>query len=96
MSVETQPFDPAVYVETPEAAAAYLDEALATNDAAFIADALGVLARAKGMSGIAEAAGLGRQSLYKALATDGNPRFDTVLKVVGALGLRLSTVPASD
>lgn len=91
MSIDTQPFDPAVYVETPEAAAAYLDEALATNDAAFIADALGVLARAKGMTEVAEAAGLGRQSLYKALAADGNPRFETVLKVVSALGLRLST-----
>ncbi|PVM90577.1 addiction module antidote protein [Caulobacter endophyticus] len=93
MSIETQPFDPAVYVETPEAAAAYLDEALATGDAAFIADALGVLARAKGMTEVAEAAGLGRQSLYKALAAEGNPRFDTVLKVVSALGLRLSTAP---
>ena len=91
MSITTQSFDPAVYVETPEAAAAYLDEALATNDAAFIADALGVLARAKGMTEVAEAAGLGRQSLYKALAADGNPRFETVLKVVSALGLRLST-----
>ncbi len=91
MSIDTQPFDPAVYIETPEAAAAYLDEALATNDAAFIADALGVLARAKGMTEVAEVAGLGRQSLYKALAVDGNPRFDTVLKVVSALGLRLST-----
>jgi probable addiction module antidote protein len=91
MSITTQPFDPAVYVETPEAAAAYLDEALATNDAAFIADALGVLARAKGMTEVAEAAGLGRKSLYKALAADGNPRFETVLKVVSALGLRLST-----
>jgi probable addiction module antidote protein len=93
MSIATQPFDPAVYIETPEAAAAYLDEALATGDAAFIADALGVLARAKGMTEVAEAAGLGRQSLYKALATDGNPHFATVLKVVGALGLRLSTAP---
>ncbi len=92
MSITTQPFDPAVYVETPEAAAAYLDEALATNDAAFIADALGVLARAKGMTEVAEAAGLGRQSLYKALAAEGNPRFETVLKVVSALGLRLSTI----
>ncbi|NGM49152.1 putative addiction module antidote protein [Caulobacter sp. 602-2] len=92
MSIDTQPFDPAVYVETPEAAAAYLDEALATNDAAFIADALGVLARAKGMTEVAEAAGLGRQSLYKALAAEGNPRFETVLKVVSALGLRLSTI----
>ena len=91
MEEEREHRHPAVYVETPEAAAAYLDEALATNDAAFIADALGVLARAKGMTEVAEAAGLGRQSLYKALAADGNPRFETVLKVVSALGLRLST-----
>jgi probable addiction module antidote protein len=94
MIVKTRPFDPAVYLETPEAAAAYMDDALATGDTAFIADALGVLARAKGMTEVAEASGLGRQSLYKALAVDGSPKFETVLKVIGALGLRLSTVPA--
>jgi probable addiction module antidote protein len=94
MTVETRPFDPAVYIETPEAAAAYMDDALATGDSAFITDALGVLARAKGMTEVAEAAGLGRQSLYKALAADGSPKFETVLKVMRALGLRLSTVPA--
>lgn len=94
MIVKTRPFDPAVYIETPEAAAAYMDDALATGDAAFITDALGILARAKGMTEVAEASGLGRQSLYKALAADGSPKFETVLKVIDALGLRLSTVPA--
>ena len=59
------------------------------GDPALIAHALGVVARAKGMSRIAQAAGLGRESLYKALSPDGNPEFATVLKVMRALGLRL-------
>ena len=93
MSIKTTPFDPAAYIDTPEGAAAYMDDALATGDTAFIADALGVLARAKGMTEVAEISGLGRQSLYKALAADGSPKFETVLKVLRALGLRLSTAP---
>jgi probable addiction module antidote protein len=59
------------------------------GDPALIAHALGVVARAKGMSKIARAAGLGRESLYKALSPDGNPEFVTVLKVMRALGLKL-------
>ena len=69
--------------------AAYLEAALEENDPALIAAALGDIARAKGMSDVAREAGLGRESLYKALSPDGNPEFSTVLKVVKALGLRL-------
>jgi probable addiction module antidote protein len=90
-----RPFDPAAYLESPEAVLAYLDGAFADGDAGEIADALGVVARARGMSRISEQTGLTRQSLYKALSSDGNPEFATVLKVIRALGFRLHLEPAS-
>jgi probable addiction module antidote protein len=90
----TKPFDPAEYLDDPDAIAAYMSEALESEDPAFIADALGVVARAKGMSEVARQAGVSRESLYRALSADGNPEFATVLRVVRALGLRLSAVPA--
>lgn len=94
MALETTSFDPAEYLDNDEAIAGYLSDALETGDAAFIADALGVVARAKGMKQIAEDAGLSRESLYRALSGKGNPEFTTVLKVVSALGLRLTASPA--
>jgi len=69
--------------------AAYLEAALDEGDPSLIAAALGDIARAKGMTAIARDTGLGRESLYKALSTEGNPEFATVLKVVRALGLKL-------
>ena len=90
MAVRTKRFDPADYLTTDEALAEYINAALETGDAAFIADSLGVVARAKGMAKVARQAGLGRESLYKALSPGGNPEFATVLKVVEALGLRLT------
>jgi len=69
--------------------AAYLEAALEDGDPVVVAAALGDIARASGMSAIAREAGLGRESLYKALSPGGNPEFATVLKVVRALGLRL-------
>ena len=69
--------------------AAYLEAALEDGDPALVAAALGDIARAKGMTEIAREAGLGRESLYKALSPGGNPEFATILKVVRALGLRL-------
>lgn len=95
MTTETQPFDPAAYLDSPEAMLAYLDGAFADGDAGEIADALGVVARARGMSQLAEETGLTRQALYKALSSDGNPEFATVLKVIRALGFRLHPEPAS-
>src|ERR1700757_3866115 len=89
MTIETRPFDPATYLDSPEAMLAYLDGAFADGDAAEIADALGVVARARGMSQLAEETGLSRQALYKALSSKRNPEFATVLKVIRALGLRL-------
>lgn len=86
--IETRPWDVAEHLETAEDMAAYLDAALEDGDATLIVAALGDIARAKGMSQIAREAGLGRESLYKALSTTGNPEFATILKVVRALGLQ--------
>ena len=85
----TRPWDAAEHLETSEDMAAYLEAALDEGDPSLIAAALGDIARAKGMTAIARETGLGRESLYKALSTEGNPEFATVLKVVRALGLKL-------
>ncbi len=87
----TTRYDVAEHLRTPEEMAAYLEACLeeADGDAAFIAKALGDIARAKGMSQVARDAGLSRESLYKALSGERSPDFDTILKVIGALGLKL-------
>lgn len=87
----TTRYDVAEHLRTPEEMAAYLEACLeeADGDAAFIAKALGDIARAKGMAQVAQDAGLSRESLYKALSGERSPDFDTILKVVGALGLKL-------
>lgn len=90
----TRPFDPAAYLDTDDIRAAYLTEALATGEPGPIAEALGTLARARGMSGIAREADLSREALYRALSANGNPELATVLGVVKALGLRLTAEPA--
>lgn len=88
---KTTPYDVAEHLRTPEEMAAYLDAWLeeAPDDAGGIAEALGNIARAKGMSQVAKDAGLSRESLYRALSAEGNPSFATVLKVARALGVRL-------
>ena len=93
MATKTSAFDSAAYLDSPEAIEAYLEDALESNDSAIVAHALGVIARAKGMSQIAQDAGLSRESLYKALSADGNPELATVLKVIKALGLKLTIAP---
>jgi probable addiction module antidote protein len=87
----TSRYDVAAHLRTPKEMAAYLEACLeeADGDAAFVAKALGDIARAKGMSQIARDTGLSRESLYKALSGDRSPSFDTVLKVIEALGLKL-------
>lgn len=87
--VKTTKWDPVDYLKTDEDMANYLEAAIEDNDPALISAALGDIARAKGMSQVARKAGLGRESLYKALSPNGNPEFATILKVVKALGLRL-------
>jgi probable addiction module antidote protein len=92
--VKTTRFDVAEYLDTPERQAEYVSAALETGDAAFVRDAVGVVARARGMGDIARAAGLNRESLYKALGETGNPEFGTMLGVLQALGLELAVRPA--
>lgn len=87
--VKTKLFDAADYLDSPETINAYLDEAFETGDAAFVAHALGTVARAKGMAKVARKSKLSRESLYKALSADGNPEFATILKVMNALDLKL-------
>ena len=87
----TSRYDVAEHLRTPEEMAAYLEACFeeANGDAAFIAKALGDIARAKGMSQVARDAGLSRESLYKALSGERKPGFETILKVISALGLKL-------
>jgi len=89
--IVTTRYDVAQHLRTPKEMAAYLEACLeeAGGDAAFIAKALGDIARAKGMAQVARDAGLSRESLYKALSGERSPGFDTILKVVAALGLSL-------
>ena len=86
---KTIPWDAADHLKTDEDIAHYLEAVLEDGDPALVAAALGDIARAKGMTQVARDAGLGRESLYKALSADGNPEFATVLKVIHALGLKL-------
>lgn len=88
--VKLRPYDSAAYLKTEEDVANYLEAVFEDGDSALIAHALGVVARSKGMARVAKKAGLGRESLYKALSREGHPEFMTVLKVVRALGLRLT------
>ena len=91
----TTRYDVADHLRTPEEMAAYLQASIeeANGDAAFIAKALGDIARAKGMTQVARDAGLSRESLYKALSGERSPGFDTVLKVLTALGLEIHAAP---
>ena len=92
---KTRAFDPAAYLDTDLARATYLTEAFETGDVAFIADALGVVARAQGMTRVAREADLSREALYRALSSGGNPELSTLLKVTAALGLKLTVEPVA-
>ena len=94
-TTRTRPWGPADHLERDEDIVAYLEAAFEDGDPALISAALGDIARAKGMTQVAADAGLGRESLYKALSPNGNPEFATVLKVVRALGLELGPFAAS-
>lgn len=97
MKTKVHDYDVANHLRTPEEMAAYLEASFAEcdGDPAFVARALGDIARAKGMKGLAQSTGLGRESLYKALSADGNPQLGTVLKVAKALGLEFGVRPAA-
>ena len=96
-TTRTRPWDAADHLESDEDIVAYLEAAFEDGDPALIAAALGDIARARGMTQVAADAGLGRESLYKALSPNGNPEFATVLKVMRSLGLRMhaSVAPAA-
>src|ERR1043166_7283757 len=94
MMRKTTRFDAAEYLDSEERQTAYISAALETGDADFVRDALGLVARARGMGEIANNAGLNQESLYKALGESGNPEFATVMRIVRALGLTLSARPA--
>lgn len=87
-------FDAADYLDSDETIAAYISAVLEENNPEAFLDALKTVARAKGMTQLANDTGLGRESLYKALAPGAKPRYDTVLKIVNALGITLSAAPA--
>jgi len=89
MTIETTTFDAAKHLGDPEAQAIFLRDALETGDAGYIAHALGVIVRAKGMTQIARDAGLSREALYKALSPTGNPTLSTLIGVTKALNIRL-------
>ncbi|MFK0573798.1 addiction module antidote protein [Endozoicomonas sp.] len=82
-------FDPADYLDSDEAIQHYIDEAVATGHAGFIADSLGVVARARGMTRLAKDTGLSRESLYRSLSENGNPNLKTLLAVCAALGVTI-------
>ncbi|MFC4762431.1 addiction module antidote protein [Dyella koreensis] len=94
--LKTVSYDVAEHLRTPEEMALYLDACIAESDgdAAFIAKALGDIARAQGMSKVAKDAGVSRESLYKALSGERNPDFSTILKVTRALGVQLHATAA--
>ena len=96
VATRTVAYDVAEQLRTPEEMAAYLDAWLteAPDDVSGIARALGDIARAKGMAQVAKEAGLSRESLYKALAPGAKPRFETVMKVARALGVKFTAHPA--
>ena len=93
--VKLRKWDSAEHLKTDEDMVLYLEACLeeAGDDAAFIAKALGTIARAKGMTQLAKDTGLGRESLYKALTPGAKPRFDTVMKVMAALGIQMQATP---
>lgn len=93
MPIETRPFDASEFLGSAEAQAEFIRAALESGDRAHIGRAIGIVARARGMGEIAKAAGLSRESLYRSLREDGDPRLSTLLGVMDAIGLSLSVAP---
>lgn len=93
--VKTYAHDAADYVETREDAALLLEAAFEDGDPGVIAEAIGAIARSKGMTDVAEATGLSRENLYRALSANGNPTLSTTLQVLSALGLKLTVTKAA-
>ena len=94
MPRETTPFDAAEYLATPEAQALLLSDAFETGDTAYIRHALGIVARANGVTNTAAAAGITREALHRAIGEKGNPTLSTLVGITKALGLKLSVEPS--
>jgi probable addiction module antidote protein len=92
---KTQPFDAAEHLRDDDDIAEYLRQVLEEGDPGELAEALGTAAKARGMSAVARQAGIGRESLYRALRAGADPRFETVQRVCAALGLKLTLTPAN-
>jgi probable addiction module antidote protein len=90
-----QPFDMTEHLQDEQSIADYLTIVLEENDPAALAQALGTVARARGMTEIARSSGLTREALYKALRPDAQPRFETISRVCAALGVKLVATPAA-
>lgn len=90
MAIETIPFDVSKYLKTPEAQAELLADAFNSGDAHYIAHAMGIIAKSKGMSNVAKKAGITREALYRALSKNGDPRLSTLIGVAKALDLQIS------
>ncbi len=88
--MELKKFDVIDFLDSDEDLVTYLNIALEENDPQYFVKALGNVARAKGMTSVSEATGLGRQSLYRALSSEGNPRIDTLFKILDTLNVRLA------
>jgi len=95
MTLATKPFEPERYFTSPEAQQELLSDAFATGDAGYIADALGLVARANGMTSTAEATGVTRAALYKGLTKTGDPKLSTLLGVLKAAGFELTVKTAA-
>jgi probable addiction module antidote protein len=95
MALKTTPYDSAEFLDSEEAIEEYVAAAFETEDPAFIAQCLGTVARARNMSKLSRDVGMSRPALYKALSGDGNPEFGTIMKVLHALGIKLSPKLAS-
>jgi len=93
MAIKTKPWDASEHLDSEEMIFAYMNAALEDGDPALVAAALGDIARARGMTQIAKAAGVSRESLYKALRVGGNPEFATIMKVMRAMGLHMTIEP---
>lgn len=96
MAIKTKPFDAAEYLDYAELQAELLSDAFDSGDAGYIRLALGVVARARGMTTVAREAGVTREALYKALSEDGDPKLSTLLGVTRALGVKLKAAPAKE
>ena len=94
MTLKTQPFEAARFLEDDEAVAVFITSILEENNPALLAAALGEVAKARGMAQVAEKSGMAREALYKALRCDSQPRFETIARVCAALGVKLVAQPA--